>query len=567
MTTVAVIGGGVAGLSAAHELVERGFDVTVWERKALLGGKARSVAVPGSGTDGRPDLPGEHGFRFFPHFYRHLPDTMKRIPFPGNRHGVFDNLVAAPRGYYARQGAPGVQVDTSLPRSLSDLELMVHDWLRDVMDLTVADYEVFASRMWQVLTSCKWRRVAEYEQLSWTDFVGADRRSANYAAWFGSAMTHTLLAASGDDASARTVGDVLVQLLIGAFVPGASDDRLLNGPTNEVWIDPWRAYLAGRGVSFNTESPVVALHCDGTQLTGVDVDAGSSTSTITADAYVLAVPVEAAAPLITAEVVAADSSLATVAQLAPHVQWMSGIQLYLTRDVPIVHGHAVFVDSPWGLTAVSQQQFWPDRPLADRGDGAVRGLLSVDLSRWDTPGIIDGAGKGKTARACTFDEIVAEVWGQLKAWLNVDGTTVLTDDLLHRAFLDPDIIAFANGVPATDAEPLLVNDRGTWSLRPEAHTRVPNLFLAADYVRTFTDLASMEGANEAARRATNAILTATRSRHELCAVWDLHEPAWVWPLRVEDGRRWRRGLPWHSERLHPAAGLALRLLTARRGRG
>ena len=77
-TTVAVLGGGVGGLSAAHELAERGFDVTVYEQRARPGGKARSYPTP----DG---LPAEHGFRFFPAFYRHLPDTMARIPLDGGR--------------------------------------------------------------------------------------------------------------------------------------------------------------------------------------------------------------------------------------------------------------------------------------------------------------------------------------------------------------------------------------------------------------------------------------------------------------------------------------------------
>src|SRR4051794_36194849 len=69
---VAVLGGGMAGLAAAHELAERGFDVTVYERNAL-GGKARSIPVAGTGRGGRRDLPGEHGFRFFPGFYHHVP--------------------------------------------------------------------------------------------------------------------------------------------------------------------------------------------------------------------------------------------------------------------------------------------------------------------------------------------------------------------------------------------------------------------------------------------------------------------------------------------------------------
>src|SRR5215469_1066191 len=49
--TVAILGAGVAGMSAAHELAERGFQVRVYERNSVLGGKARSIPVPDSGID------------------------------------------------------------------------------------------------------------------------------------------------------------------------------------------------------------------------------------------------------------------------------------------------------------------------------------------------------------------------------------------------------------------------------------------------------------------------------------------------------------------------------------
>src|ERR687889_374802 len=106
MTTVAVLGGGVAGLSAAHELAERGFDVTVYEQRDAPGGKARSMPHEGSGTEGRQDLPGEHGFRFFPGFYRHLPDTMARIPAANGRGTVKDHLRGATRILFAQRGGP-----------------------------------------------------------------------------------------------------------------------------------------------------------------------------------------------------------------------------------------------------------------------------------------------------------------------------------------------------------------------------------------------------------------------------------------------------------------------------
>jgi len=100
---VSILGGGVAGLSAAHELAERGFKVHIYERKGVLGGKARSIPVPNSGTAGRAPLPGEHGFRFFPGFYKHITDTMRRTPY-GAHGNTFDNLSVATRILLARAG-------------------------------------------------------------------------------------------------------------------------------------------------------------------------------------------------------------------------------------------------------------------------------------------------------------------------------------------------------------------------------------------------------------------------------------------------------------------------------
>ena len=182
---------------------------------------------------------------------------------------------------------------------------------------------------------------------------------------------------------------------------------------------------------------------------------------------------------------------------------MNGAMFYLDRDVPLQHGHAIFIDSEWSLTAISQAQFWPDVDLEQRGDGRVEGILSVDVSEWERP----GRRTGKVAMACTKEEIRAEVWGQLVDHID-DGS--LDEDNVVTWFLDP-AIEFPNPTKATNLEPLLVNTAGSWADRPDAVTRIPNFFLAADFVRTHTDLATMECANEAARRAVNGILDATSS--------------------------------------------------------
>jgi hypothetical protein len=143
---------------------------------------------------------------------------------------------------------------------------------------------------------------------------------------------------------------------------------------------------------------------------------------------------------------------------------------------------------------------------------------------------------------CTREEIATDVLAQLRAHLASTDPQALAEDNIVSWFLDEDVrfpeVREAEGVRTDiNLEPLLVNTAGSWQYRPDASTAVPNLFLAADYVRTFTDLATMEGANEAARRAVNGILAAAGSKARDCEVWPLHEPAIFGPARLLD--RWR----------------------------
>jgi hypothetical protein len=155
---------------------------------------------------------------------------------------------------------------------------------------------------------------------------------------------------------------------------------------------------------------------------------------------------------------------------------------------------------------------------------------------------------GEKASECSAEEIALEVWAQLKRSLNTGGQELLRDSQLHHWFLDPDIEDADPSRPGLEVntEPLLVNYVDTWRLRPEAVTRVPNLFLASDYVRTTTDLATMEAANEAARRAVNGVLGASASREEPCRLWKFQEPELLAPFRAYDRVRFRQGLPWDT---------------------
>ncbi len=534
--SVAILGGGVAGLSAAHELCERGFTVSVFEKKSVFGGKARSIPFPGAN---RRDLPGEHGFRFFPGFYRHLPDTMGRIPYNGVN-TVADNLVEAKRILLTRAGLPPVDLLAQLPQVPQDWIVALHVLLTGI---GVSDNEVlfFVDRLLVLLTTCPERRLKEYEQISWWNFIRAGDMSREYQTLLAQGLTRSLVALRADSGSTRTVGYILLQLFGGIISPQGFD-RLLNGPTNDVWLSPWVTYLKGRNVTLESGVTIRQFQLGAAGITGVIADQAGAALPITADYYIAAMPIEIMAGLVTPDLKSAAPSLSGLNALI--TKWMNGIQFYLKTDVPLNRGHTLYADSPWALTSISQKQFWTNAPFSNYGDGTLGGILSVDISDWDTAGIIFG----KPARNCTANEIKEEVWAQLKAHLNVGGATVIQDDNLITWFLDPDM-EFPNQSAVTNQEPLLVNTVGSLQYRPDAVTQVPNLFIASDYVKTYTDIACMESANEAARRAVNGILRQSGSNAPLAQLWPLEEPIFFQPMVEYDRIRFKLGLPHASSPL------------------
>jgi len=561
MPKVIIIGGGVAGMSAAHELVERGFQVEIFERNPrYVGGKARSVDAPGTNKiDPKLFLPGEHGFRFFPGFYRHVTDTMKRIPVGGGR-SAFDNLVVTENMMMTQADAKAIVIPVDFPTSFKEIEEFFKGFQTFSAELSDEEINFFSGKIWQLMTSCKQRFADEYDNISWWDYTEAGSKSADYQRLLAGGLTRSLVACQAQMASTRTCGAILLQMLYMMMDPFTRDtDRVFNAPTNEAWLNPWYKYLTGKGVKYHHGTSVTSIQTKDGRISGVtyekDGDVGHGGAP--GDYYLLAVPVERAANLMSEEVLALDPSLKNIIKLAPNVEWMNGIQFYLNTEVNLNRGHSMYTGSNWALTSISQIQFWPDYDLSRRGNGKVVSILSVDISDWKANGNFNG----KAARDCTKDEVMKEVWAQLKQELNFGGADILRDEMIEDYYLDSDIHPTSGGMSKAvtdrlspvkqealgkviELEPLLVNQCNTWGIRPNAHTAIDNLFLASDYVKTNTDLATMEGANEAARRAVNSILLAADSDEDYCDIWDMHTPLLLKPLQALDRMNFEKGLPW-----------------------
>lgn len=566
---VAIFGGGMSGLVVAQELVERGFEVDVYEPLSLLGGKARSYGIPGTGSGGRKDLPAEHGFRFFPGFYQHVTHTMQRIPAAGRRKGVLsalrdlEDLAGDEDGWGLTYSGSQYQITESLIRLQDFKRLPDPEDLPNPVELVKAINTIFgglaqpttwkrslellwfAARVGAFVTACDERRKGPWDHLSWWKFMRADGRSTWFQDNLVKGTTMALVAVKPEVCSVSSGGNIMDAFLwnLMGYDRGpltAYALRFLDGPTSEVWIDPWVAYLQSRGVRFHLGQSLTGVTLSGGRVVGATVqDTGGTARTVDADWYVAAVPVDKLRPMLTTpEVLAHDPSLELMNDL--HVDWMNGMQIYLKKPAKSSASLVGIFDHQWTISAVLQEQLWR-RDIPDEfGDGSVKGIVSIDISTWDRPGQITTK---KAAKDCTKEEIFREVWAVLKQRAGRHDPA-FRDENIHSWFLDPAIRFDSAGKVTHNEETLTVQTVGTWEKRPKGPTAIPNLFLSGDWIRVTANVCSMEAANQGGRQTAIAVLEAAgMDPDDVFIKYEIAAPPDVRKLRRQDKERFDKGMP------------------------
>ena len=563
-------------------------------------------------------LPGEHGYRFFPSFYHHIFDTMKRIPLlvPGKRDAfmtaygldrmrttnsgggepweptaqtVFDNL----RSVSLHAIDSGVQgsarpMERFNTRSLRGLLAML-DTFQESSDVPLRDVMLGQLKVVRYAASCPARR-ATYESQTWTEFTEARLGGPEYQRLLDH-WPQALVGLQASRADARTTGTILLQLLLDQLRDSGYRDGTLNAPTSEAWLDPWKRYLEQeRGVLFTCAriDRLRLVENGGKQQVRI-AGVGSDRETVIDqraigggyDYVVLATSVDATARLGQAfglglaverpelldafraspfntvnKLVPADDKYQKQAGSDGPFEHFSGVQFFLSADYAPLRGHVYYPNSPWRLSSVSQSQFRLDRPGTLEG---YSGVISVVIGAFDVAGH-----NGKTAWACTADEIALEVWDQIT--MSLQRSTDTAPSLPMYYAIDRNLLFAATdagagaepgyrqrGPLARNLTPFLVNSAdhvGAFPERPGAYqVHLKNFVFAGTYLQTRTRLVTMEAANESARHAVNAVLRDGRARGfntgQLCPIFDPEErePDELYLLHRIDAELLARGLP------------------------
>ena len=269
-------------MSAAHELIERGYTVRVFERQdaARRQGPQRVRRRDGHGrTEGPagrarlPLLPAASIATSSTRWTGSRSRAVTRRPTTSCRRAETRSPI---------NGRTSIVMSAWFPRSIADVRVMLAERVEiEKLGLTDEDESVFAARVWQLMTSCRERSLQEYERLPWVTYLGAEQRSEAFRKILVGGLTRSLIAATPKEASTDVGGTVLTELFYALSRPGTSADRLLNGPTNDVWLTPWLAWLRSRGVDYHLDAEVTAIDVKDRQIAGVTVREGGVESTVT----------------------------------------------------------------------------------------------------------------------------------------------------------------------------------------------------------------------------------------------------------------------------------------------
>ena len=445
-----VIGGGLAGMICALELVNRGIDVKLIEKTDRLGGKAGSDEHPNLyNKDGVLDtsvclpanIKSDHGYHVFPKWYTNMRALWTRI-------GIDETEVYEGKEY--------LDIAIAEDGNRAPFKKEPRPSLKQI--LSICDLVLQSDAAVDELTLQGFLRSRDYD---------AADNPISLNSFILNALT------IGDaDISSRACRNVFRQWLP---VFGQPNWDGLKGSLDELLIQRLLAAIERAAQQNNCKFDLQLRH----QLVGLQVShdgkpsvtvEGEHREQVFADQpIVLAIPHEVLRRF------AGDALYEKVPAL-PNLNYLrsnpfSAIDVHFESELPgMIDEHFTLTASAYGLTGFDISRHWPElkkrkstvlqfvaansRSFESLSPGGFVRVISAELSRY-------------------FPEIPSKV-----------------------AYFVPHI--------NTDV-PLFVNDVGSWRYRPPTRLGIPNLYFASDYAQNATDVTSMEGAIRSGLNAAEAL--------------------------------------------------------------
>ena len=450
--TVCILGGGLAGLVTALELVKRGISVDIYERSGHFGGKAASLdnnlIYDSAFNELAPaqykeisHIRSDHGYHVFPKWYTNMRELWNDIDLDPETE-VFEG-----RDYLRLQRGtdynfkPAAKMSTIKRLCILDLVTRSDDQVDDI-----SCRAFFYSRLYNPKDSVSLNEL----------FLNA-------------------LSIAEYDISARVVRDLFRQWLPVYEEPNWD---ALKGDLNSVLIDKIVAKIdktaKEKGCKFNKllqhELSGIDFIGEEPQLTIKNLTNGKPIQ-VSKVPMVMALPMEVLRAMQNDELFEREPNISKLSYL--RANQYPALDIYYHKKLEnITPEHFELEFSKYNLTAFDASQQWPEF----RGRNAWQGTMLQFV-----------AGSCQTLAGLSSKKLTQQLYNEISHYIP------------HTNEND---VAYIVAHPNREL-PLFVNDVNTWTKRPSAKGNV--FYFAGDYCQHETDITSMEGAVRSGLSAAEAV--------------------------------------------------------------
>jgi len=521
---IVIFGGGIAGLTTAHELIDKGFKVTLYEQDTILGGMARSRREPGF-------IPSEHSWRGYAPFYSNTFDIIKRIPLKQNNMDktVYDNLTNPIKFYVTRDEVAPYESNLTLTD-----KLVIGYLLAKYLCVDNRRDEYFKTSIVDLLKP----KLSTDGYRFLIDFIcgpgyGMEKKDASYAHYFKPLSIYVLANPEYNQ----------IHKYPSKYTTKANERwHVMNKPTNEAWFDPWEQYLSSRGVEIIKGVGLQLVKTDDRQITSC---IGTDGRKIIADEYVICIN-----PFETEKIFSKSGLNKLTKQFSSINEKTSSRQvafrLGFNKSIKFPHSDIAFIfpDSEFNITLYPQEQSWELGTKLDL-DNKIKSLWSGT--------VLELYGYSKLFKTQGFnltkDQLMQEIIHQI---IRSESLQKLLKEANGADFvLEPLDITYKEIWYEWDIDPKtfqLEQANKKWvtniynqKTRPQTTTEFTNLYFGGSHCNTSIEIWSMEGAVESGKKVANAIF----SKYNLKPTYlKIHkDPMWTNILKIIDNILYKLRLP------------------------
>lgn len=282
---VIVLGGGVAGLAAAFEARDRGYEVELWESRGWLGGRAFSPKATGAGPDGI-----DNGPHVLLGCYEHMRWLLRRL----GTEQMFDQAAALALAYVEPGGA---RSDLALSRMPAPLALPLA--LLRVRGVPLSQRIRALAAMSTVAFGARRDRTLA----QWLAARGQRGKARSY---FWDPLCRAIMNAEAEQVSAAQFLVTLRRAFLGSAARAAI--WAPTAPWSEILDRPARLALEDEGIQLHTGRRVSGIERDATGRVVSLVLEGSQSTAVEGGEVISAMPWHALARLLDARTATAGST-------------------------------------------------------------------------------------------------------------------------------------------------------------------------------------------------------------------------------------------------------------------